>query len=176
MAIRRALGLRPDGLVPSGRFFATGELRLALLALIAERAGHGYDLMNRLEARFDGAYEASAGAIYPTLQQLEDEGLVRLEAAGGRKVYHLTEDGRREVTSRTATVEEIWARAARRGEWGAVRHPDAAEIVAPAMRLMKAAVKAVVHARGDPEVIDRIRSIVDDARRQIEGVDRRRRR
>jgi DNA-binding PadR family transcriptional regulator len=176
MAVRRAFGLIPPALVPAGRFFGSGELRLALLALIAERAGHGYDLMHRLEARFDGAYEASAGAIYPTLQQLEDEGLVRLEVAGGRKVYHITEGGRGEVAATTEVVDEIWARAARRGEWGPVRHPDAAEIVAPAMRLMKAAVKAVVHARGNPEVIDRIRSIVDDARRQIEHLDRRRRR
>src|SRR5688572_30705007 len=104
MAVRRALGLIPNGLVPTGRFFATGELRLALLALITERAGHGYDLMTRLEARFDGAYEASAGAIYPTLQQLEDEGLVRLEVAGGRKVYHITDVGRREVASHTEAL------------------------------------------------------------------------
>jgi DNA-binding PadR family transcriptional regulator len=171
MPLRRTLGLGP-----TGRFFAPGELRLALLALITERAGHGYDLMNRLEARFDGAYEASAGAVYPTLQQLEDEGLVRLESGEGRKVYHITEPGQREVEAHASTVEEIWTRAARRGEWGALRHPDAAEIVGPTMRLMKAAVKAVVHARGQPEVIDRIRSIVDDARRQIESVDRRRRR
>jgi DNA-binding PadR family transcriptional regulator len=171
MALRRALGLGP-----TGRFFGPGELRLALLDLVAERAGHGYDLMTRLEARFDGAYAASAGAIYPTLQQLEDEGLIRLELTEGRKVYHVTADGRRAVEAHAAAVEEIWARAARRGEWGAFRHPDAAEIVGPTMRLMKAAVKAVVKSRADPAVIDRVRSIVDEARRQIESVERRRRR
>jgi DNA-binding PadR family transcriptional regulator len=171
MSIRRAMGFGP-----TGRFFGPGELRLALLALLAERAGHGYDLMTRLEARFDGAYEASAGAVYPTLQQVEDEGLVRVEPAEGRKVYQLTAEGRRVVRIQADAVEEIWTRAARRGEWGFLRNPDAAEIVAPAMRLVKAAVKAVVHARGDPTAIDRIRSIVDEARRQIESQDTRSRR
>lgn len=160
-----------------GRFFAPGELRLALLALIAERSGHGYELMNRLEERFEGSYQASAGAIYPTLQQLEDEQLVRREKeVEGRKVHHITAAGRAEVEARTAEIERIWARAASRGEWGVLRDPDAAEIVGPALRLMKAAVKAVVHAHGDPVVVDRIRDILTDARQQVEQLERRRRR
>jgi DNA-binding PadR family transcriptional regulator len=171
---RRAYG--PPGLGPTGRFFAPGELRLALLALVAEQSGHGYDLMNRLDARFEGAYKASAGAIYPTLQQLEDEGLVRREELDGRKVQHITDAGKVEVAAHAAKIEQIWARAASRGEWGVLRDPDAAEIVGPALRLMKAAVKAVVHAHGDPATIDRIRDVLTDARHQIERLDRRRKR
>jgi hypothetical protein len=80
------------------------------------------------------------------------------------------------VEARTAEIERIWARAASRGEWGVLRDPDAAEIVGPALRLMKAAVKAVVHAHGDPVVVDRIRDILTDARQQVEQLERRRRR
>jgi DNA-binding PadR family transcriptional regulator len=166
----------PRGAGPTGRFFGPGELRLALLALLAERAGHGYGMMTRLEARFDGGYQASAGAIYPTLQQLEDERLARLEVSDERKVYHLTDAGRAEVDAHAGEIAQLWARAARRGEWGLLRDPDAAEIIVPALRLMKAAVKTIVHAHRDPDVVDRVRAVFDEARQQIEGLDRRRRR
>jgi DNA-binding PadR family transcriptional regulator len=171
---RRALSGR--GTDPAGRFFAPGELRLALLTLIVERPGHGYELMTRLEKRFDGAYRASAGAVYPTLQQLEDEGLVRIEPDGGRKVHHATEAGRAEARERAGEADRIWTRAAARGEWGPLRDPYAAEIVAPALRLVKAAVATIVRAHGDPEVVDEVRDILDDARRRLKQLDRRRRR
>jgi DNA-binding PadR family transcriptional regulator len=166
---------KPSGDRSTGRFFGRGELRLALLALIAERPGHGYELMIRLEERFAGAYQASAGAIYPTLQQLEDEELARLEVNDGRKVYHITEAGRQEVDAHTREAEEIWARAARRGDWGALGDPNAAEILGPALRLMKAAVKTIVKTHGNPDMVDDIRTVLDNARHEIERLARRRR-
>jgi DNA-binding PadR family transcriptional regulator len=131
--------------------------------------------MTRLEERFAGAYQASAGAIYPTLQQLEDEGLVRVTVDDGRKVHHLTEAGHGEVDAHAPEVEEIWARAARRGDWGAFGDPNAAEILGPALRLMKVAVKTIVKAHRDPDVIDDVRAVLDDARHEIERLGRRRR-
>jgi DNA-binding PadR family transcriptional regulator len=151
-----------------GRFFGPGELRLALLALLAEAPGHGYDLMTRLEARFDGAYQASAGAVYPTLQQLEDERLVSLVPHEERKVYRLTKQGQAEVGTHAPEIERIWARAASRGEWGLLRDPHAAEIVGPALRLMKAAVKAIVKSHGDSLVVEQVQAILADSRRRIE--------
>ncbi|MGV9678688.1 PadR family transcriptional regulator [Nocardia sp. NPDC003482] len=152
----------------SGRFFGAGELRLALLALIAERPGHGYELMSRLEQRCGGAYRPSAGAVYPTLQQLEDEGLVTLEITGGRKVFHIDPAGQDEVDRQRATIERIWARADERGEWGMFRDPEAAEIIGPALRLFKAAVSAVAHAHGDPVVVDQVRDILRDTTRELQ--------
>jgi DNA-binding PadR family transcriptional regulator len=69
------------------RFFESGEVRHALLSLIGDGAKHGYELMKEMEARSGGMYRASAGTVYPNLQQLEDEGLVR-SAAGqdGKRV------------------------------------------------------------------------------------------
>ncbi|MEU7002357.1 PadR family transcriptional regulator [Nonomuraea sp. NPDC046570] len=173
MNARRAPGA--GGIGPTGRFFGPGELRLAVLALVAERAGHGYEVMNRLAERFNGTYEPSAGSIYPTLQLLEDEGLVRVEAADGRKVYHVTDAGRAAVDEQAEEVERIWGRAASRGEWGMFRDPDAAEIIGPALRLVKAAVKTLAHAHGDPRVVDQIQGIFVEARRRIEHLDPRRR-
>ncbi|MGR6914985.1 PadR family transcriptional regulator [[Actinomadura] parvosata] len=163
------------GMGPTGRFFGPGELRLAVLALIAEQPGHGYDVMNRLADRFNGTYEPSAGSIYPTLQLLEDEGLVRVEPADGRKVHHLTGEGRRVVDEQAGEIERLWGRAASRGEWGLFREPEAAEIIGPALRLVKAAVKTLAHSHGDPRVVERIQEVFLDARHRIEQLDPRRR-
>jgi len=163
---RRAADL--GGIGPgAGRFFGPGELRLALLALIAEDPGHGYGLMSRLEDRCAGAYRPSAGAVYPTLQQLEDEGLITLEIVGGRKVFHICAAGRDEVDTRGRVIDRIWARATERGEWGMFRDPYAAEIVGPALRLFKTAVSAIVHAHGDPAVVGEVRDILTAATREL---------
>lgn len=159
---------------PGGRFFAPGELRLALLDLLAERPGHGYELMTRLEARFDGAYRASAGAVYPTLQQIADELLVSTRPDAGRKVFHLTDEGRAEIAAHTDDIARIWARASARADWSPLRDPNAAEILAPALRLMKAAVATIVRAHGDPATIDRVRAVLEHARRELKAMDRER--
>ncbi|MBN6055005.1 helix-turn-helix transcriptional regulator, partial [Nonomuraea sp. RK-328] len=143
--------------------------------LLAEQPGHGYQVMTRLADRFNGTYEPSAGSIYPTLQLLEDEGLVRVEPADGRKVHHLTDAGREAVREQGEEIERLWARAANRGEWGMFRGPEAAEIVGPALRLVKTAVKTLVHAHGDPRVVDEILAVFVEARQRIERLDPRRR-
>jgi DNA-binding PadR family transcriptional regulator len=159
-----------------GRFFGPGEVRWALLSLLKDGGAHGYELMVRLEERCHGMYKASAGTVYPTLQQLEDEGLVKVSAAGGKKTYALTAEGERELQRNAGAVDEVWRRAEARGEWSGLGDPDAAEILGPAMRLAKAALKAVVKSRGEPAVVDAVRSILDDAREQIEHAHRRHRR
>jgi DNA-binding PadR family transcriptional regulator len=171
--LRRRLGLGRSG--PSGRFFGPGELRLAVLALLAEQPSHGYELMTRLEGRCGGAYQASAGGIYPTLQQLEDERLLRVALDDGRKSYAPTAEGKRELAERAAEVEGLWARVAQRSEWGVFGEPDAAEIVKPALRLAKSAIQAIAHAHGDPGVVDEVRAILEAAREQIERMTARRR-
>lgn len=158
------------GLGPTGRFFGPGELRLAILALVAEQPAHGYQVMSRLGERFNGMYEPSAGSVYPTLQLLEDEGLVRVEAEDGRKVHHVTDEGARVVSEQADAIEAIWSRASSRGEWGMFRDPDAAEIIGPALRLVKAAVKTLAKSHGDPRVVEEIQAIFVDARRRIEDL------
>ena len=74
-----------------------GDVRVAVLLLLAEEPMHGYQLMQTIAERTDGAWAPSPGAIYPTLSQLEDEGLVRIDTSGGRKEVSLTEAGRTHV-------------------------------------------------------------------------------
>ncbi|MFI7573576.1 PadR family transcriptional regulator [Micromonospora sp. NPDC049497] len=88
--------------------FGHGRLRLYLLKLLADGPRHGYELIRLLEERFLGLYAPSAGTIYPRLQRLEGDGLVTHTAAGGRKVYEITDAGRAELRQRAdelATLE-----------------------------------------------------------------------
>jgi DNA-binding PadR family transcriptional regulator len=68
-----------------------------VLSLVSERPKHGYELMKELEARSGGSYRVSAGTMYPTLQMLEDEGMVTSEQHDGKRVYSLTDLGRAEL-------------------------------------------------------------------------------
>ncbi len=74
-----------------------GALRGLVLTSLEEGSAHGYDLMQRLEARSGGLWRPSPGSIYPLLQMLEDEGLVTSETREGRRTYELTESGRLEA-------------------------------------------------------------------------------
>ena len=152
----------------SGRFFGAGEVRLALLSLLADEPMHGYELMKRLEERSGGLYRASAGTVYPTLQQLEDEGMIVAETRDGRKVYRLTEAGRRELDARRESIDQIWRRARGWHEWRWAFNPEAAEIIGPAERLVKAAFRAVAGERATASGIERVREILLRALREVE--------
>ncbi len=75
------------------RTFGHGELHLALLALLAKRPMHGYELMGELAERMGARYKPSPGSIYPAVSALHDEGLIDAEERGGRKVYRITSFG-----------------------------------------------------------------------------------
>jgi DNA-binding PadR family transcriptional regulator len=72
-------------------------VRAAVLALLAERPMHGYEMITELESRTGGVWRPSPGSVYPTLQLLEDEGLIVSEESGGRKRFTLTDTGRAEA-------------------------------------------------------------------------------
>ncbi|GAA0457804.1 hypothetical protein Ade02nite_06990 [Paractinoplanes deccanensis] len=112
----------PDfgGFGPGGPFGGPGQrgprrggrgrlnVRPAVLALLLERPMHGYEIIQELDSRTNGIWRPSPGSVYPTLQLLEDEGLIEAEPNGGRKSYRLTEDGRPEAE--TAAQNPPWAR------------------------------------------------------------------
>src|SRR5437763_1317827 len=93
-----------------------GDIRTALLAILVEGPGHGYEVMQRLEAKSEGAWRPSPGSVYPMLQLLEDEGLVRSTEHDGKRVFEVTEPGRAEAAIR---IEEAggspWEQARRGG-------------------------------------------------------------
>lgn len=77
-----------------------GDVRAALLVLLSEGSRNGYSLMQEIEERTDGVWRPSPGSVYPTLAQLEDEGLVRTHETDGRKEFAITDDGQKVVDER----------------------------------------------------------------------------
>jgi DNA-binding PadR family transcriptional regulator len=152
---------------PRRGFFRSGEVRLALLSLLAGGAAHGYDLMKRLEERSGRLYHASAGTVYPVLQQLEDEGLVSSETVDGRKVYSLTRAGRQEVARSQAQIDAIWQRAQRWHEMGSHLTPHTIGLAVAVGHLAKAAIRT---GKRHPDLAGRIREILERAGDEISAV------
>ncbi len=99
------------------RMFGPGELRLVLLAMLAEEPRHGYELIKALEDMTGGAYTPSPGTIYPTLQLLSDEGAIKeQESEDARKLYQASEAGLSELEDRGDEVDELWERLGRKAE------------------------------------------------------------
>ncbi len=98
-----------------------GDVRAAALALLAEEPRNGYQIIQEIAARSGGVWQPSPGSVYPALQQLEDEGLIRAEdAEGGRKSFTLTDEGRSYMTEHADEVNAPWEIVAGR-EQGPVR-------------------------------------------------------
>ena len=88
---RRGRGERLGG---RGRRSRRGDVRAAILTLLAERPMHGYEMIQEIKERSAELWKPSPGSVYPTLQLLADEGLINDEGSGSRRLYALTEEGR----------------------------------------------------------------------------------
>lgn len=83
-----------------------GDVQAAVLALLAESDMHGYQIIQELAERSGGAWRPGAGSIYPTLRQLEEQGLIRSREEGSKRVFSITDPGRRSVSA--AGQREPW--------------------------------------------------------------------
>jgi DNA-binding PadR family transcriptional regulator len=97
-----------------GRKAGRGDIRAAILALLAEQPMHGYQIIREVSERSEGAWHPSPGSVYPTLQQLADEGLVKTEESEGRRVHELTDEGRTQAEARTGSLP--WEDAAKEAD------------------------------------------------------------
>ncbi|MBK5219525.1 MAG: helix-turn-helix transcriptional regulator, partial [Thermoleophilia bacterium] len=138
-----------------------GDVRAAILALLAERPMHGYEMIKELEERTQGAWAPSAGSIYPTLQMLEDEGLIRGEESDGKRRFALTEAG-------TAEQSE---KAGEQTPWDAVRADADPEQVhlGDSLRKLNHAIGQVFHAADEAQQ-KRVRTLLDESRRKIYAI------
>lgn len=97
----------------AGRVFASGDLRLVILALVAEKPSHGYELIKAIEQKFGGGYTPSPGSVYPTLTLLEELGQVRaIVEEGAKRLYEVTAEGRAYLTENKVMVDGVMARMA----------------------------------------------------------------
>jgi DNA-binding PadR family transcriptional regulator len=137
-----------------------GDTRAAVLALLAERPMHGYEMIKELDERTAGAWVPSAGSVYPTLQLLEDEGLVEGEESEGRRRFSLTDAGREENEARAgdAPWEEVTAG----------YDPELLRLRRSAHQLL-AALRQVAEA-ADPAERKQVRELLDETRRKVYGI------
>lgn len=135
-----------------------GELRTAILALLAERPMHGYQIIREIEERSGGDWKPSAGSVYPTLQLLADEGFVTSEEANGRKIYSLTEAGREDVAG--AETSNLWASAGSGTGFAAL----------PKAGIELAQAAAQVGRTGTPKQVQEAVTVLEEARRRIYAI------
>jgi DNA-binding PadR family transcriptional regulator len=157
----RAFDPMPRGPRPRrGRRTSRGDIRLAVLALVAEQARHGYEIIQEIAERTGGAWRPSPGSVYPTLSQLEDEGLVRVEQVEGRRVVHLTEAGTTYVEEHRDELDAVWAAAAADGadEDGVALWEQLAQLHSATHQVLSA---------GTPEQITAATTALSEARKTI---------
>jgi DNA-binding MarR family transcriptional regulator len=116
--------------------------------------------MKEMQERSGGMYRASAGSVYPTLQQLEDEGLIESQHQDGRRVYRLTVAGRSELEKDPEAVQRIWERAEKWEDWSQSMGPEIIAFATPLAGIFKSTVRAIKWAAGQPEREDRLRAIL----------------
>ena len=137
-----------------------GDIRTAVLAILAEEPGHGYDVIQRLEEKTQGAWRPSPGSVYPTLQLLEDEGLVRSVERDAKRVYEITDAGRAEATRR---IEDGGRNAV--GDRRAQRH--AASASSATRCASSSSRRSRSSESGNQEQVERMLEILKRARKEI---------
>lgn len=138
-----------------------GDVRAAILALLAESPMHGYQLIHEIERRSDGTWKPSAGSVYPTLQLLNDEGLVVAEEANGKKTYALTESGRA-AAAEAADGSLPWESAS------TTEAPRVTVLPKAAANLAQAVMQ--VGRSGTQAQIDEAVALLDDTRRAVYAI------
>jgi DNA-binding PadR family transcriptional regulator len=98
-----------------GRPFDHGELKLVILAFIAERPRHGYEIIKAIEEQFGGSYTPSPGVVYPTLTMLEEIGYATVTEAGGKKSYTVTDEGKVYLEANRIPADAAMGRMRERG-------------------------------------------------------------
>ncbi|MFF8379946.1 PadR family transcriptional regulator [Streptomyces sp. NPDC015661] len=134
-----------------------GDVRASILALLKDRPMHGYEMIREIGERSDGAWKPSPGSVYPTLQMLEDEGLITSATEGGKKLFTLTDTGRAEAEE---GPEAPWEEAGRGVDWDAVN-----EIRQAGFGLMEAF--GQVWKTGSPEQRQKAVTVINEARKKL---------
>ncbi|MEU2431983.1 PadR family transcriptional regulator [Streptomyces sp. NPDC007861] len=134
-----------------------GDVRASILALLKDRPMHGYEMIQEIGERSGGAWKPSPGSVYPTLQLLEDEGLIVSASEGGKKLFTLTDAGRAEADS---VPDAPWEEAGRGIDWDAMN-----EIRQAGVGLMEAF--GQVWKTGSPEQRQKAIAVINEARKKL---------
>lgn len=150
-----------------GRLFEHGAMRWVLLSLIAQKPSHGYELIKAIETRMAGVYAPSPGVIYPSLSLLEDMGAVSIATEGGKKLYAITDEGRRLLEENAEVLAKAEARMdALKGPMG--RPAEIREAVED----FRSAVRQRLAGEGelDADTVSRIARLIREAAEKVRSV------
>jgi DNA-binding PadR family transcriptional regulator len=138
------------------------------LDAIAERGRHGYEVIQAIEERSGGAYRPSPGVVYPTLQLLEELGHALLSDSDGRKVYAITDEGRRDLEAHRDEVRDFYERF---DDVALERQlEDIGDLMRQAARLFKTFRRAARRGRLTTKAQASIREVLNDATQRIEAI------
>jgi DNA-binding PadR family transcriptional regulator len=159
----RPFGDDPFGDGDGPRRRRRGDIRFAILEVLAEQPRHGYEVIKELERRYGGFYRPSPGSVYPTLQLLEDEGHLTSELRDGKRVYTITDSGR-------VVLQETRAQ---RGPQGGNERRDGGVRPGPELHALRGRALALMHSvmevgrHGTPEQVRAALDVLDDTRRAL---------
>lgn len=151
---------------PGGVRMGRGDVRAAVLGLLAEAPMHGYQIIHEIEERSGGSWKPSPGSVYPALQLLTDEGLVIADEANGRKTYSLTEAGRAEADA-AGERPAPWQSSA---SGSAARESSGRATALPKAGVELAQAAAQVARTGTPEQVQQAVAVLEDARRKLYSI------
>jgi len=152
--------------------FEKGDLKYVILDLLEDEPSHGYEVIRKLEERSRGFYSPSPGSVYPTLQLLEDMGYVSATQRDGKKVYAITDEGRKFLTENQRSIKDIWGRFG--GGWDPEVTSELHEIRHDVMDLGKLFGQHMREGSIDRDKLVRIRGVISTASREIEDILRER--
>jgi len=161
----------------AGRKLGAEDLQLVILALLAEKPAHGYEIIKALSERSGGYYHPSPGMVYPALTYLEEIGYASVEAEGTRKLYTITDAGRAHFDENRSAAETILAQLKWVGEkMGDVRSAfssegDSRDRMSAKLRAARARLRAALIEKGDASDDEqrRIAELLDRAADEIRG-------
>jgi DNA-binding PadR family transcriptional regulator len=151
------------------QWFESGDMKYVILKLLREKPMHGYEVMKALEEHTSGCYRPSPGTVYPTLQWLEDEGLVAGKEVEGKKVYEITDAGRAFLDEHRSVVDEIFDRITETiDRFTADPMPDVSRAVG---RVVSQAYRQAWRHANEPDRARKITEILERAAKEIADLD-----
>ena len=137
-----------------------GDVKYLLLSALTKRSMHGYDIMQDLEEQYQGRYRPSPGSVYPTLQMLEDGGFVTSQVIDGKRIYEITDAGRKLLQER-GNVDEDARDGGSREDWTEMRE---------SIRKFVVAAQQALRHLDERKTRERIIHVLDQARKEIYAI------
>ncbi len=149
------------------RLFAAGDIKLVILKLLEEQPSYGYQLIKRMEEHLAGGYTPSAGVVYPTLTMLEEEGLASAAVSeNNKKVYSLTDEGRKYLAEHAERLEELFERLDEAG--AGFRRGRSPELMKAFLDLRGAVASRMMRGKATQEQILKIAEAIHAAAKAID--------